>query len=105
MGPVVGSGGAPLAGGLVQAPAHEPLPGAARVHGERDLLVVLGDREAARVLADAGARMRAPRRCEQLHDCAPVQTADRVVVAAPALLHRLLPGLLDALLAALVLDE
>src|SRR3712207_7701554 len=41
-----------VAGRLVQAAPHEPLARAARVHRERDLLVVLGDREPPRVLAD-----------------------------------------------------
>src|SRR5690349_21821406 len=53
IGPVVRLTRAPVASRLVQPLAHEPLPGAARVHRERDLLGVLADREAARVLADA----------------------------------------------------
>src|SRR5262249_43574261 len=105
VGPVVRRARAPVAGRLVQALAHEPLAGAARVHRERDLLVILGDREAARVLADAGAGVRAPGRREQLDDRAPVEPVDRVVVAPPALRDRLLPGLLDALVPELVLDD
>jgi hypothetical protein len=57
------------------------------------------------VLADARPGVRPPGRREQLDDRAPVEPVDRVVVAAPALLHRLLPGLLDALVAELVLDK
>src|SRR5215207_661138 len=87
VGPVVRLPRAPVAGRLVQPLAHEPLPGPAGVHRERDLLVVLGDREAAGVLPHARARVRPPGRGKQVHELAAVQAPDRVVMAPPALLH------------------
>src|SRR3712207_2580341 len=94
-----------VAGRLVQAAPHEPLARAARVHRERDLLVVLGDREPARVLADAARRVRAPRRGEQADHRPAVEPLDRAVVALPPALEAVLPRLLDALVAHPLLDE
>ena len=104
VGPVVRLVRCAVALRLVQALAHEPLPRPARVHGEGDLLVVLGDREGAGVLADAAAGVRAPGRGEQVDELLAVEVLDRVVVAAPALVDLHLPRALDALVAELGLD-
>src|SRR5436305_1126762 len=69
---------------LVAAHPHEPLTGPARVHLERELLVVLCDRERARLRAGAAARMRAPSHRERVHDLLAITRGDRLDIAPPA---------------------
>src|SRR4051794_980515 len=89
---------------LVAPHPPQPLPGPARVHPERHLLVVLGHRERARVRAGPAARVCAPRRRQQLDDLPAVAAVDRLDAALPVALHRPALGLADRLLAAVLLD-
>src|SRR3954454_8875868 len=105
VGPVVGLARAAEALALVGAVAHQALPRAARVHHKSDLLVVLGDRDRAGVLADAGGGVGPPRRGQQRHEILALEAVDRLDVALPAALVAERPGVADALVAEAVLDE
>src|SRR3954447_20026553 len=89
---------------LVAPHPPQPLARATRVHPERDLLVVLGHGERARLRAGAAARVRAPRRREQLGDLLAPARVDRLDAALPVALHRPALRLADRLLAAVLLD-
>src|SRR6266511_2704755 len=94
---------APLVGLVGEAPAvlavaaesPESLAGPARVHRERELLVVLVDLEHAGLWPDSAGRVGAPRRRERLRDLAAVRRRDRLHRPAPAALEAPLPRLLD----------
>src|SRR6202008_3068553 len=90
---------------FVATHAHEPLAGAARVHREREFLVILGDRERARVRPRAAARMRTPRRGEGVDDLPAVPRGDRLDVALPPAALTVGPRLRDAVVAKSLLDE
>ena len=92
VGPVVRLFGHPVGVlAAVGAVAPEPLAGAAGVHLEGELLLVLGDREGAGVLAGAAGRVGAPGRRQRLDDLAPVAFEDLAGVALPAAPQATLP--------------
>ena len=90
---------------LVATHAHEPLTGSARVHRERELLIVLSDRERARVRPRAAARVRAPGGSQRVNDLLPVPPDDRLDVPFPATALPAGPRLSDRVLAHPLLDE
>src|SRR5205823_5252901 len=104
--PVVGLvRGTEAVGSVVAALADEPLAGPARVHREREFLVVLGDRERPRVRAGAAARVGAPGRGEQLDHGSPVDPVDRLDVALPAARVAGLPRVAHAVVTQPLLHE
>src|SRR5215213_2190351 len=72
---------------FVGAHAPQPLPRAARVHREGELLVVLADRERTRVRAGRAARMCAPVGGQGADHPAAVLLRDRLGVRAPSALE------------------
>ena len=66
---------------LVAAHPHKPLIPPAWVHRERELDLVLGDRERPRVLTGAAARVCSPSRRERLNDVPAVAVGDLLTLA------------------------
>src|SRR4029077_19500643 len=91
--------------GPVAAVAPQPLAGAAWVHREGELLVVLGDLEGAGVRTDPARRMATPGRRQSLRDQLPVGGVDLLHALLPASLQAPLPGLADTLVPELLLEE
>src|SRR4051812_18583577 len=88
---------------LVAPHPPQALARAARVHAEGDLLVVLRHGERARLRPRPAARVRAPRRREQLGDLLAPARVDRLDAALPVALHRPPLRLADRLLATVLL--
>src|SRR5436190_18889427 len=78
---------------LVAAIPHEPLARPAGVHREGDLLVVLGDREGARMRTGPAPRVCSPRGRQSERHGAAVHPLDRLHVALPAALRAVAPRL------------
>ena len=89
----------------VGAAPPQPLPRAARVHPEGELLVVLLDLESTRVRSRPRARVRAPGCRQRVHDLPAIDGLDLLDVAPPAALVPVPPGLGHTLVAQLLLHE
>ena len=103
--PVVRLVGDAEALGAVAAVSPQPLTRSAGVHGEGELLVVLGDLECPRRRPHAAGRVRAPGGSQGLGDHLAVALGDLLDGLAPAALERVAPRLFDPLVTQLVLDE
>src|SRR6478672_46467 len=103
--PVVRLVGHAEALGPVAVVSPQSLARSARVHGEGELLVVLGDLERPRPRADATGGVRAPGGGEGLGDQLAIALGDLLDRLAPAALERVAPRLLHPLVTQLVLDE